>query len=129
MKQALDVARGMEYVHDLNLIHRDLKSDNLLIVADKSIKIADFGVARIEVQTEGMKPVEHTAGWLHKCLEQSEQAEIRYRISLPLVVKKEFSCAWHMQRRIRPALEGACGHSGAYNTTLLTKEREEWLQT
>ncbi|GJZ88555.1 serine/threonine-protein kinase HT1-like protein [Tanacetum coccineum] len=54
VKQALDVARGMEYVHALGLIHRDLKSDNLLISADKSIKIADFGVARIEVQTEGM---------------------------------------------------------------------------
>ncbi|KAG5605861.1 hypothetical protein H5410_027353 [Solanum commersonii] len=65
VKQALDVARGMEYVHDLNLIHRDQKSDNLLIVADKSIKIADFGVARVEVQTEGMTPVEHTVGWLH----------------------------------------------------------------
>ncbi|KAL3337575.1 hypothetical protein AABB24_029955 [Solanum stoloniferum] len=44
VKQALDMARGMEYVHDLNLIHCDLKSDNLLIVADKSIKIADLGL-------------------------------------------------------------------------------------
>ncbi|XP_015163247.1 serine/threonine-protein kinase STY46-like isoform X2 [Solanum tuberosum] len=49
VKQVLDVARGMEHVHGLNLIHRDLKSDNLLIAADKSIKIADFGVARIQV--------------------------------------------------------------------------------
>ena len=56
VKQALDVARGMAYVHGLGFIHRDLKSDNLLIAADKSIKIADFGVARIEVQTEGMTP-------------------------------------------------------------------------
>ncbi|AQK60314.1 Protein kinase superfamily protein [Zea mays] len=38
------------------LARRDLKSDNLLISADKSIKIADFGVARIEVKTEGMTP-------------------------------------------------------------------------
>ncbi|KAF3437250.1 hypothetical protein FNV43_RR20003 [Rhamnella rubrinervis] len=45
VKQALDVARGMAYVHGLGLIHRDLKSDNLLIFGDKSIKIADFGVA------------------------------------------------------------------------------------
>ncbi|KAK4373117.1 hypothetical protein RND71_008501 [Anisodus tanguticus] len=64
VKQALDVARGMEYVHDLNLIHRDLKSDNLLIAADKSIKIADFGVARIEVQTEGMTPETGTYRWM-----------------------------------------------------------------
>ncbi|GAA0166157.1 non-receptor serine/threonine protein kinase [Lithospermum erythrorhizon] len=64
VKQALDVARGMEYVHALNLIHRDLKSDNLLISADKSIKIADFGVARIEVQTEGMTPETGTYRWM-----------------------------------------------------------------
>ncbi|KAI3814748.1 hypothetical protein L1987_14392 [Smallanthus sonchifolius] len=64
VKQALDVARGMEYVHALGLIHRDLKSDNLLIPADKSIKIADFGVARIEVQTEGMTPETGTYRWM-----------------------------------------------------------------
>ncbi|MCD7468328.1 Serine/threonine-protein kinase sty13 [Datura stramonium] len=64
VKQALHVARGMEYVHGLNLIHRDLKSDNLLIAADKTIKIADFGVARIEVQTEGMTPETGTYRWM-----------------------------------------------------------------
>lgn len=64
VKQALDVARGMEYVHELNLIHRDLKSDNLLISSDRSIKIADFGVARIEVQTEGMTPETGTYRWM-----------------------------------------------------------------
>ncbi|CAN4094573.1 unnamed protein product [Withania somnifera] len=64
VKQALDVARGMEYVHGLNLIHRDLKSDNLLIAADKSIKIADFGVARIEVLTEEMTPETGTYRWM-----------------------------------------------------------------
>ncbi|ONI26048.1 hypothetical protein PRUPE_1G001200 [Prunus persica] len=64
VKQALDVARGMAYVHALGLIHRDLKSDNLLIFSDKSIKIADFGVARIEVQTEGMTPETGTYRWM-----------------------------------------------------------------
>jgi serine/threonine protein kinase len=64
VKQALDVARGMAYVHALGSIHRDLKSDNLLISADKSIKIADFGVARIEVKTEGMTPETGTYRWM-----------------------------------------------------------------
>ena len=64
VKQALDVARGMAYVHAHNFIHRDLKSDNLLISADKSIKIADFGVARIEVHTEGMTPETGTYRWM-----------------------------------------------------------------
>ncbi|XWS75463.1 hypothetical protein CRYUN_Cryun01aG0090600 [Craigia yunnanensis] len=64
LKRALDVAKGMAYIHGLGFIHRDLKSDNLLIAADKSIKIADFGVARIEVQTEGMTPKTGTYRWM-----------------------------------------------------------------
>ncbi|KAL4564414.1 hypothetical protein LXL04_028478 [Taraxacum kok-saghyz] len=64
VKQAVDVAKGMEYVHGLGLIHRDLKSDNLLIANDRSIKIADFGVARIEVRTEGMTPEMGTYRWM-----------------------------------------------------------------
>lgn len=64
VKQALDVARGMEYLHSLEIIHRDLKSDNLLIATDKSIKIADFGAARIEVQVEGMTPETGTYRWM-----------------------------------------------------------------
>ncbi|XP_065016478.1 serine/threonine-protein kinase STY13-like [Musa acuminata AAA Group] len=64
VRQALDIARGMAYVHGLGFIHRDLKSDNLLIFTDKSIKIADFGVARIEVKTEGMTPETGTYRWM-----------------------------------------------------------------
>ncbi|ONK82046.1 uncharacterized protein A4U43_C01F35570 [Asparagus officinalis] len=64
VRQALDVARGMAYVHSLGFIHRDLKSDNLLIFGDKSIKIADFGVARIEVKPEGMTPETGTYRWM-----------------------------------------------------------------
>ncbi|KAM7262765.1 hypothetical protein ACFE04_000448 [Oxalis oulophora] len=75
VKQALDVARGMEYVHGLGFIHRDLKSDNLLIAADKSIKIADFGVARIEVQTEGMTPETGTYRWMAPLLVLIEGAD------------------------------------------------------
>ena len=51
-------------MHGLNLIHRDLKSDNLLIAADKSIKIVDFGIARIEVLTEGMTLETGTYRWM-----------------------------------------------------------------
>ncbi|KAL6142766.1 hypothetical protein ACLB2K_061042 [Fragaria x ananassa] len=42
---ALDIARGMEYIHSQGVIHRDLKPENVLIDKDFRLKIADFGIA------------------------------------------------------------------------------------
>ena len=47
------VCSGLAHAHKCGVIHRDIKPQNLLLTADrKTIKIADFGVARIEA-TEG----------------------------------------------------------------------------
>ena len=40
---ALDIAKGMAYVHGLNRMHRDLKSGNCLVSSALRIKVADFG--------------------------------------------------------------------------------------
>lgn len=47
------VCSGLAYAHECGVIHRDIKPQNLLLNADRGIvKIADFGVARLEA-TEG----------------------------------------------------------------------------
>ena len=45
MLQLLD---ALEYSHNRGVVHRDIKPSNILITADGKIKIADFGIARIE---------------------------------------------------------------------------------
>ncbi|KAL1215144.1 putative receptor-like protein kinase [Cardamine amara subsp. amara] len=48
MKIALDTARGLEYLHEHCLppvIHRDLKSSNILLDSSFNAKISDFGLA------------------------------------------------------------------------------------
>ena len=56
--QAIDVAiamaRGLGFAHRNNVIHRDIKLDNVLISRDGTPKVADFGIARVNDGRSGM---------------------------------------------------------------------------
>ena len=41
------IAQGMYHVHSLNILHRDLKTANILLTREGVIKLADFGIARV----------------------------------------------------------------------------------
>ncbi|XP_010651999.1 serine/threonine-protein kinase STY13 [Vitis vinifera] len=47
---ALDLSRGLSYLHSKKIVHRDVKTENMLLDAHRTLKIADFGVARVEAQ-------------------------------------------------------------------------------
>jgi serine/threonine protein kinase len=48
MKIAKDVAMVFHYIHSLGIVHRDIKSHNILIDDNMNVKICDFGLARFK---------------------------------------------------------------------------------
>ena len=42
-KWILDIAKGLKFLHENNVVHRDIKSDNILIDKNGHCKLADFG--------------------------------------------------------------------------------------
>ena len=77
IKVLLDVAKGMAYLHSLKpspLLHRDMKSGNILVTANWIGKVADFGASKFHVTSETMTSV-GTVCWMGESL-SNEQVRV-----------------------------------------------------
>ncbi|ETW02456.1 TKL protein kinase [Aphanomyces invadans] len=63
LQMIMDVARGLQFLHSFNIVHRDLKSLNLLITDEGRVKLADFGIAKL-AQDEFMTRCCGTYQWM-----------------------------------------------------------------
>ncbi|KAG6699236.1 hypothetical protein I3842_08G057700 [Carya illinoinensis] len=67
IRMALDVAKGINYLHCLNppIVHWDLKSPNLLVDKNWTVKVCDFGLSRFKANTFiSSKSVAGTPEWM-----------------------------------------------------------------
>eukprot|EP00039_Didymoeca_costata_P013803 m.215105 g.215105 ORF g.215105 m.215105 type:complete len:580 (+) comp15875_c0_seq4:148-1887(+) len=54
MEWTIQIALGLQYLHEQNILHRDLKTQNIFLTKKKIIKVGDLGIARVLDSKEAM---------------------------------------------------------------------------
>uniref|UniRef100_A0A804LHI1 mitogen-activated protein kinase kinase kinase n=1 Tax=Zea mays TaxID=4577 RepID=A0A804LHI1_MAIZE len=58
------ILNGLIYLHEKNIVHRDIKCANILVHANGSVKLADFGLAKEITKFNAVKSCKGTVYWM-----------------------------------------------------------------
>ncbi|KAL9244722.1 hypothetical protein vseg_018465 [Gypsophila vaccaria] len=90
MKIAIETASALSYLHNSEIVHRDVKTNNILLTENFSVKVADFGLSRlfpVDVTHVSTAP-QGTPGYLdpeyNKCYQVTDKSDV-YSFGVVLV--------------------------------------------
>ncbi|KVH92051.1 Protein kinase, catalytic domain-containing protein [Cynara cardunculus var. scolymus] len=107
IKMALDITRGMKYVHSQGVIHRDLKPENILVSKDFQLKIADFGIGCAEANRDLVSDDPGTYRWMApEMIKRKPYDRKRLRppipVDCPLAMRTLIELCWSSNPGKRP---------------------------
>ncbi|KAG5030305.1 hypothetical protein JHK87_013819 [Glycine soja] len=89
LRMALDAARGMNYLHNCTpvIVHRDLKSPNLLVDKNWVVKVCDFGLSRMKHSTFlSSRSTAGTAEWMAPEVLRNELSDEKPQIASSSII-------------------------------------------
>ena len=70
---SVQISKALEHAHEKGIVHRDIKPQNIMILRDGTIKVADFGIAALESAQE--KKSDQTVGSVHYIAPEQARGE------------------------------------------------------
>ncbi len=108
LNYSLQVLQGLERAHQAGMIHRDIKSANIIITKHNEVRILDFGLAKLRGQTTVTKPGKTPGTVFYMSPEQIKGENIDQRTDL-----------WSMGVMLYEMLTGEFPFKGDYEQAVL----------
>ncbi len=70
---AVQISKALEHAHEKGIVHRDIKPQNIMLLRDGTIKVADFGIAALESAQEQRSS--QTVGSVHYIAPEQAKGE------------------------------------------------------
>ena len=71
----IQILRGLQHAHDKGIVHRDVKPQNIMVLADNTIKVTDFGIARF-ARNESKTITDKAIGSVHYISPEQAKGEL-----------------------------------------------------